>query len=92
MNHYGEIARKHWEKYRPIEYAAMTDRDEFFARLGDQISDQITALASRLEGEAQPGETFLGKVGRLNMAKLRAQEQVLREMLPPAEDDDAEQP
>jgi hypothetical protein len=88
MNYYGEIARKHWEKYRPVEYAAMRDREEFFEQLGEQISDQIAELAPHMEGQAQPGETFLSKIGRLNMAKLMAQEQVLRETLPPTEEDD----
>jgi hypothetical protein len=88
MNHYGEMARQHWAKYRPVEYQAMTGREEFFRNLGEQISDQIADLTPDLEGEAPAGETFPAKLGRLNWARLTAQEQVLRETLPPAEGDE----
>lgn len=87
MNHYGEMARQHWARYRPAEYQAMTGKEEFFTDLGEQISDQIAELAPDLEGVAPPGETFQEKVGRLNWAQLIAKEQVLRETLPSAEGD-----
>jgi len=50
------------------------------ARQVAQISEQIDQVALSLEGQDPPGETFLEKVGRLNMAKLTATEQVLREI------------
>lgn len=89
MNHYGQMARDHWAKYRPREYRAMTGRERFFTDLGERISDQVADLAAALEGQPPPGETFLDRVGRLNMAQLMAREQVLRETLPPAEQDEA---
>ena len=87
MNHYGELALRHWQKYRPNEYRAMSEaeKSQFFDDLGEQISDQIDDLAPTLEGQAPPGETFPQRLGRLNWARLIAQEQVLRETLPPEE-------
>ena len=92
MNHYGEMARQHWEQYRPNEYQAMVDKDQFFTDLGEQISAWITELTPDFEGTPPPGETFTDKIGRLNFARLTAQEQVLREMLPQSEAEDQEQP
>lgn len=89
MNHYGQMALAHWRTYRPVEYARMTDREAFFQALGEQIDDQIAGLRPDLEGTAPPGETFQQRVGRLNWAALIAREQVLREVLPMAEVDDA---
>jgi hypothetical protein len=88
MNHYGDLARTHWATYRPRQYREISDPETFFTVLGEQISDEIAALTALLEGQAPAGETFLAKIGRLNMAKLTAQEQVLRETLPSAEDDE----
>jgi hypothetical protein len=87
MNHYGDLARTHWATYRPRQYGLISDPETFFTVLGEQISDEIAELTAVLEGQAPAGETFLAKIGRLNMARLSAQEQVLRETLPPAEDD-----
>ena len=90
MNRYGSKAREHWAKYRPTEYAQLSDREEFFTRLGEDLEQQIDALSLSLEGEDLPGETYLEKVGRLNMAKLTAETQVLRETLPITEEDEAD--
>jgi hypothetical protein len=65
----------------------MQDPDAFFQVLGEQLSDDVAVLTAQLEGQAPPGETFLARIGRLNTAALTAREQVLREGLPPAEDE-----
>jgi hypothetical protein len=83
MNQYGHMAMKHWRTYRPVQYATISDPDRFFTQLGEQIAQQIATLAADLEGTPSPEESFLERVGRLNMARLSAQEQVLRETLPP---------
>jgi hypothetical protein len=93
MNRYGTRAREHWQTYRPSEYAAMPDPTGFFTRLGEQMSAQINALSLSLAGD-DPGpgmETFFQKVGRLRMSRLQAEEQVMREMLPITEEDEAAQ-
>ncbi len=88
MNHYGALARKHWAKYRPSEYGSMSDPESFFTDLGEQMAEQVLTLSRQLEGDDPAGETYLDKVGRLNMARLMAEEQVMRETLPVAEDDE----
>ena len=74
-----------------MQYAAMEDPTGFFTRMGEQMSAQINALSLSLAGD-DPGpelETFFQKVGRLRMSRLQAEEQVMREMLPITEDDEA---
>ena len=88
MNHFGDLARRHWARYRPRQYGQIQDPETFFTVLGEQISDEIAELTAVLEGQPPAGETFLEKIGRLNMARLTAQEQVLAETLPSAEDDE----
>jgi hypothetical protein len=90
MNRWGRMAREHWQQHRPSQYAQIPDLEAFFGRLGDHISAEMSALALATAGDDRPGEGFLGKVRRLGTARITAQEQILREILPPSEADDAD--
>jgi hypothetical protein len=79
MNHYGTQAQNHWRNYLPESYAQISDPATFFTELGERAETQIVDLQVQLAGEDIPGEGYLGKVGRLNNAKMRAEEIVLRE-------------
>lgn len=81
MNHYGQQALTHWKRWLPHRFSAISDPQEFFTDLGRQAQQQIGELADQLAGPDQPGEQYLEKVGRLNMARLQAQELVLRELI-----------
>jgi hypothetical protein len=85
MNHYGATAQRHWERWLPERYATIQDPGSFFSTLGEEVDRQIADLALDLAGQDPPGEDYLVKVGRLNMARLQAEEIVLREqvLLPP---------
>jgi hypothetical protein len=85
MNHYGLTAQRHWEKWLPTRYAEIQDPDSFFSTLGEEVANRIADLALDLAGDDPPVEDYLVKVGRLNMARLQAEEIVLREqvLLPP---------
>ena len=50
-------------------------------RPGEQAESQVQQLAATLAGPDQPGEEYLQKVGRLNMARLQAEEAVLAELV-----------
>ena len=96
MNDYGRLAMVHWRRWLPARYAAIQDPEVFFSTLGRQAENQVLDLAEQLEGPDLPGETYLEKIGRLNMARMQAEELVLREviLLEPekAETDDDEDP
>jgi hypothetical protein len=85
MNRYGLTAQRHWERWLPARYAAIQDPDSFFSTLGEEVANRIADLALDLAGDDPPAEDYLVKVGRLNMARLQAEEMILREqvLLPP---------
>lgn len=92
MNHYGSQAMQHWRKWLPSRYATITDPNRFFEDLGLQVQAQIAELTPQLAGQDPPGESYLGKVGRLNRARSQAEEIVLRDLvlLPPEPEADPE--
>jgi hypothetical protein len=98
MNKYGAMAQSHWMTWLPSRYAQIEDPSSFFSALGIQVSEQIAALELELAAPDRPGEEFLVRVGHRNMARLQAEEMVLRELvlLPaetsPDEDDSDELP
>ncbi len=85
MNQYAAMAERHWRRWLPSRVAAMEDPASFFSDLGEEVADQIEDLTMELAGDDPPGESYMDKVGRLNIARLRAEELVLREtvLLPP---------
>ena len=94
MNKYGAMAERHWRRWLPRRVATMDDPTSFFSDLGEEVSERISDLTMELAGDDPPGEKYLDKLGRLNMARLRAEEMVLPEtvLLPPepgVEEDDA---
>jgi len=80
MNRYGARAQKHWKRWLPTRYGQIPDPDNFFASLGDEIRVRIEELSEALAGDDRPGETYLQKLGRLNMARLNAESQAMQEM------------
>ena len=85
MNRYGAMARSHWERWLPQQYATIKDPDSFFSTLGQETARQIDELTAELAGDDQPGEGYLAKAGRLTTARSQAEEIILPQqvLLPP---------
>ncbi len=81
MNRYGRLAMSHWQRTDPSRYATIPNPVEFFSTLGEQAEAEIQELEIGLAGPDTADEGSLEKAGRLRMARLAAEEQVLREML-----------
>lgn len=81
MTQFAQMAQKHWQEHLPNRYAALPNPSEFFLQLGQEAESRFSSLWRGMAGPDRPGETYLEKVGRLNMARLRAQEQVLTEIV-----------
>ena len=81
MNQYAILARNHWRTQLPTRYAALTDPQAFFRRLGEQAMEEIDTLASALGRPDRAGETFLAKAQRLHGARAEAESIVLRELI-----------
>jgi len=88
MNRYGIRAQEYWQTHLPKQYATIEDPDKHFTALGEQMAREINSLSLSLAGDDPAGEGYLQKVGRLRMARLQAEEQVMRETLPPSEEDE----
>ena len=83
MNKYGHLAMRHRQRTDPDRYWAIpeSERQAFFSQLGEQAETEIQQLQDALAGPDPAGETYLAKVGRLNMARLQAEERVLGELI-----------
>jgi hypothetical protein len=93
MNQYGALAQRHWSRWLPRRYQEIPNPDSFFSTLGEEVATEIADLSLDLAGEDPPGEDYLAKLGRLNMARLRAEETVLQDrvLLPPESTEPEEQ-
>lgn len=80
MQKYGAMARDHWKRWLPKRYSKLEDPEMFFSNLGDEIEQKVQELTQALAGDDPPGEQYLEKVGRLQMARTNAESQILREM------------
>ena len=83
MNTYGKRAQQAWQQLAPSAYAQIPDPNQHFSTLGREAQDQIADLTTQLVGPDEPGESFEHKVGRLNSAKMRAEEIVAADLLTP---------
>jgi hypothetical protein len=93
MNRYGRQAMRHWQQTDPQRFQAIEDPQEFFTTLGAEVEQEIETLAAALAGPDRVGETYLEKVGRLNMARFNAESDILRErVLIPEPDEEREEP
>ena len=83
MNGYGRSAQRTWQELAPTAYAEIEDPESYFAELGEQAADQVVDLTLQMQGPDLPNETYFQKVGRINAAKMQAEEIVRAEMLTP---------
>ena len=83
MNTYGKFAQETWRTTAPTEYALIPDPDQWFEALGEEAAQRVGELMMELAGSDPVGESYLEKVGRLNAAKMQAEEIVRAEMLTP---------
>ena len=91
MNKYGQLARDHWKAVDPDRFAQIRDPQEFFTTLGETVESQIQDLQLQLAGpDPATPEQGLEKVGRLNMARMQAEEVVLADLvwIRPAHDEE----
>jgi hypothetical protein len=81
VNRYATLASNHWRQHLPSRYAQLRDPQAYFIQLGEQVEEQIEALAEALAGTDPAEETYLQKVGRLTEARATAESTVLRELV-----------
>src|ERR1035441_2405693 len=93
VNRYGAMARSHWARWLPQQYARMSDPQRHFSTMGQEAARQIDELTTELAGDSQPGEDYLARAGRLTAARSQAEEIILpQQILPPPEPGASEDP
>jgi len=85
---YGELAARHMARWQPSTYAAIPaeEREAYFLRLDDEVEQAVRNLELSLKPPTSLQETDHQKyVGQMNMARVMAEEEVLKAMvyLPP---------
>ena len=83
MNRYGLIAQRHWARWLPRQYAAISDPESFFTTLGVEAAREIDELTDELVGEIRQSDSYLAHVGRLFAARAIAEELVLPQRVLP---------
>ena len=83
MNKYGRLALTMWQQLAPTALAEIDDPSRHFSTLGEEALEQVTTLTLQLQGPDVTGETYFAKIGRIENAKLRAEEIVRADLLMP---------
>ena len=83
VNRYGMMARRHWARWLPRQYAAIGDPESFFTVLGEEVARQIDDLTDELAGETGQGGSYLARVGQLVAARAIAEELILPQRILP---------
>ena len=87
MNRYGKFAQDTWKALAPAQYALIPDPEAWFTTLGEEAENSVGELTVQIAGPDPTGEAYLEKVGRLNAARMQAEEIVRAEMLTPQAED-----
>lgn len=83
MNRFGRMALELWQELAPESLKDLPDREEFFSALGEEAEEAWIQRSLQLAGPDVPGEPWLEKVGRMENARLRAEEMIRHELLTP---------
>lgn len=88
MNRYGKLAWERMRTFQPEVLAGIEDPDSYFLSLGEDLERQINDLAEQIAGQAQRGETYQERLGRLREARITAESETLRHVGVPEEDEE----
>lgn len=86
MNRFGRFALEAWRTQAPSAFAALTNPEAHFAQLGEDAESAWAQLWPEMVGPDTAGEDMMHKAGRINNARLSAEEQIRADMLEPPEE------
>lgn len=79
---YLERIRTYYQDFLPIQAAELEDPEGFYLELAERISDQVAELSAQIEAASiVPGETYVRRMGSLNVARVQAEEIAFNEIL-----------
>ena len=82
MNRYGLQLMRGWEALAPSQYAMIKNPQLHFTNLGQEVLELIEEEMSQISGSAQPGESLMETVGRINAVRQQIEEVVLAGLMP----------
>ncbi len=92
MNRFGRFALEAWSTLAPTALSQIPDPQTHFSALGEQAFSAWADLWPQLVEPDVPGEDTFAKVGRIEAAKMQAEEMIRVEWLTPAEDQQDDDP
>lgn len=81
MNRYGQQAMQHWQDTMPENLAQMTDPEQVFTTMGEDLEAAIEDLTRELAAPVPAQETYMDRVRRLTTARAEAESRTMRAML-----------
>jgi hypothetical protein len=87
LNRFGRFALEAWSELAPSVLSQIPDPNKHFSELGEEAESQWADLWPQLAGPDSPGEDFFVKAGRIEAAKLQAEEMIREELLTPPVDE-----
>ena len=85
---YAARALQHYQTHLPNRFAKLTQPETFFNELGQQIATRVQMVEESLIGGQASTGSFLSNFAARQTARMQAEDEVLREMLPTEETDD----
>lgn len=92
LNRFGKFALEAWSTLAPTALSQIPDPQRHFSALGEQAFSAWVDLWPQLVEPDVPGEDTFAKVGRIEAAKMQAEEMIRAEWLTPAEDQQDDDP
>jgi hypothetical protein len=86
LNRFGRFALQSWQTLAPAALAQITDPSRHFSELGEEAESQWASLWPQLLTPDSPGENLFSKAGRIEAAKMQAEEMIRAELLTPPEE------
>ena len=86
MNRFGRFALESWQTLAPAALSQIPEPNRHFSELGEEAESQWASLWPQLLDPDMPGEDFFTKAGRVEAAKMQAEEMIRADLLIPPED------
>jgi hypothetical protein len=81
MNRYGAMAKHHWMEWMPSRYRRLENPDEYFDQLGADAQHELETLVEAMLTTEPADLPDKDREGWRAMARLNAEEQIVREMI-----------
>lgn len=78
---YAKIAENYWTTYRPQATAQLPDPARFFRQIGREVEQRVRDLEPLMQDPTVDPDDFLARAGSLSMARKRAEEKALAEIV-----------